>query len=1411
MARLERNSVPALDGALRFVRPLLACFIVMAVFACGGGGCSGCAQCGLEPIPGGFPPDRPRIANAGQIRLTQGGIQFIEDNIGDIAMIATGGPLTFPVPTTTVDVPVLRDATICPDHNCQIAAEIESLDLQPTAPNTLHAVVHIILDSRDLTGTRAPLPVDVDTGLIGTAHLGMDLDTRRGDRVFVALETDVTFANEARSPRTGFTRIDVGSITLIDGQGIEDADIEVTGSGVLGSVVSFLINLLKGTIVGMLADQISGLTDGLVGDNLCTTQGTTGCPTGTVADGSGPDAVCRFTAGGDCVPMLIGMDGQGDMGNAFLGSLSPGTHAPIQMVLASGEDGVAVNEGMSLYMTGGFLSYDRTFTRTPGHNPCVPMLEQPPVPPIARVPSFQGNVIPGTSTSTHLGIGVAEDYLNYAGYGMFDSGMLCLGVGTRLSQQLSTGLFSALVPTLRALTFPEGASPISLAVRPQQPPTFAIGTNPGDTLLTVTLPQAQIDFYVWSQERYVRFMTYQTDLEVGINLSVADGQIVPEIVGVTPRNSSVINSEILTENPESLAMTIETVITMFAGMLTSGIAPIDLPSVMGFDIQVPDDGIRGVRDGEDDFLGIFANLALAAPAPLTAPVDTSLELSDLEVIPESMGQDTFGQNGRNTVWLHFGAEGPLGVDYEYSYRIDGAIWSPWTRERRIQIDDAALLLQAHHTIEARARIAGQANTVDRSPATTSLLIDVLAPELTLEERDDAVGVHVIAEDIVTADERLEMRWRLADGHGGGEWSTWGPVTDLDADPELVEVEVRDEAGNVGRSEAPLIRGIPNPSAAGGCGCRVQGQSSHAPLGLFASLFVLGAVLVRRTRRASRGARRARRPFDVTRVLLGLVALAAMSITGCDCGGPMGGDDAGMSDAPVACGGATCRPARPPGDTSGEICCEAEMMCVDYDLDTICDPGFTCSVDNVVVDGSCEVSCSMCERLPPLPTGILATDLDLAVNGADSYLSGYSPGVPSVSGAGTPYGDLVFGTITGGDVSAIEWEIIDGVPSDAGRPVGDVDGWRGGIQAAGDDVGRWTSMVRADDGTFYISYYDVTNTALKIAIGHPGSWATHTVDATGDAGQYTSIALTASGAPAISYMRIEPAADGSGRTHSAVRVATASSATPAATSDWTSTEVSGIDGACRPEYCEAGQACLATGSCVTPATGCPADCGDQVCFAGSCQDALADPYIEDLYTGRGLYTQLATTASGLALTFYDRSEGNLYGAAFDGTAWGAPFLIDGYARTGAGDSGIGSSLFVDDAGTWHVSYVDGTDEGVRYAQVSGGSVTVRELVDDGTTDGTTPFTDGRHLMGDDSSVIVTAGGEVRVAYQDATAHTLVLARRSGTTWSTRVLDSEDHTGFWVEQATTDTGSRVATWWRRQMARVTIDGVRVISGD
>ena len=62
------------------------------------------------------------------------------------------------------------------------------------------------------------------------------------------------------------------------------------------------------------------------------------------------------------------------------------------------------------------------------------------------------------------------------------------------------------------------------------------------------------------------------------------------------------------------------------------------------------------------------------------------------------------------------------------------------------------------------------------------------------------------------------------------------------------------------------------------------------------------------------------------------------------------------------------------------------------------------------------------------------------------------------------------------------------------------------------------MAVGTSGAVYISYYDVTNTALMYATNVSGAWGTTTVDNTSSAGtgQYTSIAVGTSGAAYISY-------------------------------------------------------------------------------------------------------------------------------------------------------------------------------------------------------------------------------------------------------------------------------------------------------
>ncbi|MEM9196112.1 MAG: hypothetical protein AAGF12_43505, partial [Myxococcota bacterium] len=176
--------------------------------------------------------------------------------------------------------------------------------------------------------------------------------------------------------------------------------------------------------------------------------------------------------------------------------------------------------------------------------------------------------------------------------------------------------------------------------------------------------------------------------------------------------------------------------------------------------------------------------------------------------------------------------------------------------------------------------------------------------------------------------------------------------------------------------------------------------------------------------------------------------------------------------------------------------------------------------------------------------------------------------------------------------------------------------------------------------------------------------------------------------------------------------------------------------------------------------------------------------------------LVATGGGYALVYYDRVTGNIWGAEQEGGAWNAPVLIDGYGVNdeAIGDSGIGASLFVDDAGVWHVTYVDGAEETLRYATVTDGTV-VTELVDNGSTDGANPHPDGRHIIGDDSSVVVTGSGEVRVAYQDSTLQRVMLATKPmGGEWSTRVVDMEASTGYWIEQELVGDMSFIATWWR-----------------
>ena len=98
----------------------------------------------------------------------------------------------------------------------------------------------------------------------------------------------------------------------------------------------------------------------------------------------------------------------------------------------------------------------------------------------------------------------------------------------------------------------------------------------------------------------------------------------------------------------------------------------------------------------------------------------------------------------------------------------------------------------------------------------------------------------------------------------------------------------------------------------------------------------------------------------------------------------------------------------------------------------------------------------CETLPDLPLGDVGRFSDLVVRDGIAFVSAYSD----------TYGDLVFGRY---DVPrrVFVWEWIDGLPADAVSSA-HPDGPRQGVEGPGPNVGQYTALAIADDGTKHIA-------------------------------------------------------------------------------------------------------------------------------------------------------------------------------------------------------------------------------------------------------------------------------------------------------------------------------------------------------
>lgn len=1273
----------------RLIDLLFSVVFVFTVASCDlGAGCG----CNVQPLPeGGLPADQT-LEGGAQVRITQSGFSKITSLIPDIINDALGSG--FCIPESEVFDVIGTSATVCGANEggcspgCPVSLAVDYVNVSAADQNInvqvqfdVHADVHIDYSIIFIPGS-CNADFDLSNGFV-------DID--------VALGID---------PVTGELVIHPAEINTLDITGIN-----VSGCGLIGAIVDAALDLFANLLNSFLGDIFFDIIRPMLDDLL---QG--------------------------LLPDPLGIEGMVDVGS-LIGAVSPGTNATLEMRAVPGGFVNIVQNGLTLGVIMGANADQDLVTRTPDLDNetayCVPPVAAPdfaaepaPLPTSPRgtfilsaADEFVGNPEPDADVA----VGVSETTLDLLGHHAFTSGALCLGIGPDMLPQLNLGLIGILVPSFAELGSDEGSDPLLLVTRPVQTIDFTIGEGTeASPSLTIHLREFEIDFYAFIFERYVRGFTVRLGMNVGINLEFStlptgEAAIMPVLTGLSTEDIQVtaLNTEFLRETEEDLASTLPSILELALPLITDALQPIALPELGGFSLG--NLGMSRVVTSEDEFLAITATMASAAPlmkklgekypalarraeaelAALPERADTRASLRSVTTpAPEAIRAGLAGRTDGAVPSVVIDVEpyDHLGRRLEWTWNIGGGIWRPFTQETPLVIDAPVFAWQGPYEIQVAARVAGDYRTLDLEPVRIPVTIDSVGPRIHVQSarlRDGGIQIPAndLVDDLSDPDRAIELAFgHPADGAPATEWRA-GPLSIDDAralaQDQMVAVYARDKSGNISKALLDVGRWLPSFHGHGEAGCGCAAGTDERGLGGLGALFVLTLALLaargrrRSLRRASVMAMRSlgrrvgagARALPLSLILYVGVGVAAATLPACDCGGAQ----------TLTCEQATCA------------------------MDEECD--FCCGQDQL---GVCLSSQCLC-----------TDDLAWGRFGQYSEMALGPTGAAWVSAYNSTYGDLTVARAeAAGPIAQETWQFVDGVPE--GPVVLARSERRGGIEAPGEDVGRYTSIAVNRDDQAMVSYFDVDNGSLKLASNASGEWQTHVV-AAGNVptdpelgyeivGQYSSITLEPSSQrPGIAYF-VQKYEAGELRTE--VRFSSSQSPTPTGPSDWITYVVE---------------------SAVVPDPTAP--------------DPLSIPQ------GVGLFIDSARQTDGTpVVVYYDRMNGDLKLARFnlmDGV-FNAPEVLDGSGI----DVGWYPSLAVDQNNDVHVSYVDATNDDLMYINTIDRTP---ELVDDGyrlvgTTEDGLPKPEF-HLVGDDSNIVLTSLGPA-IVYQDATTHELLRSRKNG---------------------------------------------------
>lgn len=287
---------------------------------------------------------------------------------------------------------------------------------------------------------------------------------------------------------------------------------------------------------------------------------------------------------------------------------------------------------------------------------------------------------------------------------------------------------------------------------------------------------------------------------------------------------------------------------------------------------------------------------------------------------------------------------------------------------------------------------------------------------------------------------------------------------------------------------------------------------------------------------------------------------------------------------------------------------------------------------------------------------------------------------------------------------------------------------------GTGAGMYTSIAvqNGTNGTVYVSYYDYTNGDLKLARGSGNSWTNSTVDSTGNAGMYTSMAINQLGNLNIAYYDATNSLLKYAFTDSAGLLITTATIAPFGLSPSLKIDSSGALHVAF--YNSAGAKGLAYMNYV----------------GGTWQSALTitgdTGYRPSLFMDKNNRPHIS---------FYDNASDSFYYAAYLGVS---PLWVLG--ALDSGHAGLYSSIVVDSDSITHIAYYDGQNGDLKY--VSGSAISGFS---------SSAVIDSSGVTGLYVSMALDSSSRPHICYYDETNGRLMYATKdTSNKWATSPIDS-----------------------------------------